>query len=275
MSALALAIGPLVGGLITQHLDWSWIFFVNVPVGVLGIAASYLLIRESKDETHESLDLPGLATSALGLFALVAIIPQSALTYVARTRPVALLDPLTATSIGVGEPKLMTSLTMSAIASRLRDYNFEVLEKDAVIYPAFGPKVAQDAKEQTLRTITELLLKRNTPAARQRAATLVREAIRLRQEGMDELEALHTEGIQYVLSVPFGFVSEHLEVLARRFSDDPSNGFVLMGRYERSMQNGLLRMIRQFHSLQKSHPTTPHAEGERLVPSGFEAERAS
>ena len=32
--ALALAIGPLVGGLITEHLDWSWIFFVNVPVGV-------------------------------------------------------------------------------------------------------------------------------------------------------------------------------------------------------------------------------------------------
>ena len=32
-SALALAIGPLVGGLITDRLDWSWIFFVNVPVG--------------------------------------------------------------------------------------------------------------------------------------------------------------------------------------------------------------------------------------------------
>ena len=36
ISALALAIGPLVGGLITEHVDWSWIFFVNVPVGVLG-----------------------------------------------------------------------------------------------------------------------------------------------------------------------------------------------------------------------------------------------
>src|SRR5687768_15105508 len=70
VSALALAIGPLVGGLLTQHLSWHWIFFVNIPVGVLAIAASYLLITESKDETHESLDLPGLATSALGLFAL-------------------------------------------------------------------------------------------------------------------------------------------------------------------------------------------------------------
>jgi EmrB/QacA subfamily drug resistance transporter len=70
VSALALAIGPLVGGLITQHLDWSWIFFVNVPVGVLAIVASYLFIDESRDETHEGLDLPGLATSGVGLFAL-------------------------------------------------------------------------------------------------------------------------------------------------------------------------------------------------------------
>ena len=69
-SALALAIGPLVGGLITEHIDWSWIFFVNVPVGALAIVASLLFIDESRDETHERLDLPGLITSALGLFAL-------------------------------------------------------------------------------------------------------------------------------------------------------------------------------------------------------------
>jgi EmrB/QacA subfamily drug resistance transporter len=70
VSALALAIGPLVGGLLTEHLSWHWIFFVNIPVGVLAVAASYLFITESKDDTHESMDLPGLATSALGLFAL-------------------------------------------------------------------------------------------------------------------------------------------------------------------------------------------------------------
>ncbi len=70
VSALALAIGPLVGGLITQHLNWNWIFFVNVPFGLAGIAVSFVLIRESRDETHERLDLPGLVTSGLGLFAL-------------------------------------------------------------------------------------------------------------------------------------------------------------------------------------------------------------
>ena len=53
VSALALAIGPLVGGLLTEHLSWNWIFFVNVPVGIVGIAASFLLIDESRDASHE------------------------------------------------------------------------------------------------------------------------------------------------------------------------------------------------------------------------------
>ncbi|HEY7345087.1 MAG TPA: MFS transporter [Gaiella sp.] len=70
VSALALAIGPLVGGLLTEHASWNWIFFVNVPFGILGVFASFLLIEESHDPTHERLDIPGLATSALGLFAL-------------------------------------------------------------------------------------------------------------------------------------------------------------------------------------------------------------
>ena len=70
-SAMALAIGPLVGGLITQYIDWSWIFFINVPVGILGIVVARLVINESRDTSHEQrLDLPGLLTSAIGLFGL-------------------------------------------------------------------------------------------------------------------------------------------------------------------------------------------------------------
>ncbi|HET6684521.1 MAG TPA: MFS transporter [Gaiella sp.] len=70
VSALALALGPLVGGLLTEHAGWNWIFFINVPVGALAIVASFLLIDESRDETHERLDIPGLASSGIGLFTL-------------------------------------------------------------------------------------------------------------------------------------------------------------------------------------------------------------
>ena len=71
VSAMALAIGPLLGGLITDHIDWSWIFYVNVPVGILGIVVARWAIDESRDMSHEQrLDLPGLGTSAVGLFAL-------------------------------------------------------------------------------------------------------------------------------------------------------------------------------------------------------------
>ena len=42
VSAMALAIGPLVGGLLTEHAGWNWIFFINVPIGVVGIVAASL-----------------------------------------------------------------------------------------------------------------------------------------------------------------------------------------------------------------------------------------
>jgi EmrB/QacA subfamily drug resistance transporter len=71
VSALALAIGPLLGGIITEHINWNWIFFINVPVGVLAIVAAFTLIDESRDTSREQRpDIPGLATSTLGLFAL-------------------------------------------------------------------------------------------------------------------------------------------------------------------------------------------------------------
>ena len=72
VSALSLAIGPLVGGILTERVGWSWIFFVNIPVGVVAILAARVFIDESKDTSREQrLDLPGLITSAVGLFALI------------------------------------------------------------------------------------------------------------------------------------------------------------------------------------------------------------
>src|SRR5919204_2887821 len=71
VSAMALAIGPLVGGLLTQHVNWNWIFYINVPIGILGLLAIPLFIDESRDTSHEQRpDVPGLITSGVGLFAL-------------------------------------------------------------------------------------------------------------------------------------------------------------------------------------------------------------
>jgi EmrB/QacA subfamily drug resistance transporter len=71
VSALALAIGPLVGGLLTEHVNWNWIFYINIPIGLAGLLTAPLLIDESRDTSHEQrLDVPGLATSGIGLFAL-------------------------------------------------------------------------------------------------------------------------------------------------------------------------------------------------------------
>jgi EmrB/QacA subfamily drug resistance transporter len=71
VSALALAIGPLVGGILTERVNWNWIFFINVPIGVLAVVAAYMFITESRDNSREQRpDIPGLITSTLGLFAL-------------------------------------------------------------------------------------------------------------------------------------------------------------------------------------------------------------
>ena len=71
VSAMALAIGPLVGGILTEKISWGWIFFINVPVGAIAIVAAFAFIDESRDTSQEQRpDVPGLVTSALGLFAL-------------------------------------------------------------------------------------------------------------------------------------------------------------------------------------------------------------
>ena len=71
-SALALAVGPIVGGFLVEHVSWQSIFFVNIPVGAVAITMTYLVVRESRDE-HPSrrIDPPGLVTGTAGLFFLV------------------------------------------------------------------------------------------------------------------------------------------------------------------------------------------------------------
>ena len=72
VSAIALAIGPLVGGWLTEDVSWRAIFFLNVPVAIGAIVVTLFAAEESRDETVDRrLDYPGIATLTAGLTALV------------------------------------------------------------------------------------------------------------------------------------------------------------------------------------------------------------
>jgi EmrB/QacA subfamily drug resistance transporter len=66
------AAGVLLGGLLTSYLSWSWIFFINVPVGIAAIALTPMLLRESRaDLAHRHFDFPGAVSITAGLMLLV------------------------------------------------------------------------------------------------------------------------------------------------------------------------------------------------------------
>src|SRR5437867_1007608 len=71
VGAFGAVAGVLLGGVITDWLGWSWIFFVNVPVGLAALALTPLLLGESRDLRARSFDVPGAVSVTGGLVALV------------------------------------------------------------------------------------------------------------------------------------------------------------------------------------------------------------
>jgi len=70
ISGLAVAIGPLVGGAVVEGISWQWIFWLNVPIGLVLIPLAYLRLRESYGP-NDALDLPGVGLASAGLFGIV------------------------------------------------------------------------------------------------------------------------------------------------------------------------------------------------------------
>ena len=71
-SALSIASGPIVGGLLVEHVDWQSVFYLNVPVGLVALLIGAWVIRESRDpDAGGSFDFPGVVLLAGSLFSLV------------------------------------------------------------------------------------------------------------------------------------------------------------------------------------------------------------
>jgi EmrB/QacA subfamily drug resistance transporter len=69
MAGVAILVGPLAGGLLVDGLGWQWVFFINVPVGVVAFVAAVVLVPKLPTRRHR-IDYPGILLSGIGLFLL-------------------------------------------------------------------------------------------------------------------------------------------------------------------------------------------------------------
>ena len=70
LAGVAVALGPVIGGGVTDAASWQWIFWINVPIGVVLLPLSRLWLAESRGPARR-LDIPGIALASVGLFGLV------------------------------------------------------------------------------------------------------------------------------------------------------------------------------------------------------------
>lgn len=75
-TVIAPALGPIIGGLLIDHLSWRWIFYVNVPIGIFGLIFGGLYLRESKEPTAGRFDVAGFVLAASGLAGMLYALSQ-------------------------------------------------------------------------------------------------------------------------------------------------------------------------------------------------------
>jgi EmrB/QacA subfamily drug resistance transporter len=110
---IAVAIGPLVGGALTDSLGWESIFYLNVPIGLAAIAITALRLRESRDPNATRADWPGVATFSAALFLLVLALLRGNDEGWGSALIVSLLAAFVAVERRVAEPMLPLALFRS------------------------------------------------------------------------------------------------------------------------------------------------------------------
>lgn len=95
-AGLGNAIGPLIGGVLTQELSWRWIFFLNVPIAAFAVGITWFLVHVKEPEPGERrIDYPGIAAISVGLVSLLIALDQVA-------------------DWGWGDPRVIALLVLSA-----------------------------------------------------------------------------------------------------------------------------------------------------------------
>lgn len=96
-AGLGNAIGPLLGGVLTQELSWRWIFFLNVPIAVFAVAVTYWLVHVKEPEGGERrIDYAGISVLSIGLVSLLVGLDQVA-------------------EWGLGDPRVIAMLVLAAV----------------------------------------------------------------------------------------------------------------------------------------------------------------
>lgn len=76
-TVIAPALGPIIGGLIVDNTSWRWIFYVNIPIGVLGFIFGAIYLREHREPTAGKFDIPGFFLSGFGLAGVLYALSQA------------------------------------------------------------------------------------------------------------------------------------------------------------------------------------------------------
>jgi EmrB/QacA subfamily drug resistance transporter len=97
-AGLGNALGPLIGGVLTETLSWRWIFFLNVPIAIFAVLVTWSLVHVKEPESGERrIDYPGIAALSIGLVSLLIALDQVA-------------------DWGWGDPRVMALLALAVVA---------------------------------------------------------------------------------------------------------------------------------------------------------------